>query len=388
MAALVPNTSKLFVKHLPRVVPICSFNRFDLSPRKQNARNFSTTLTNPQNRLTATLIPGDGVGPELVSTVVDVFKATGVPVDFEIHFLSEVHASLSSPLDQVVDSIKKNGICLKGVLTTPEYGEEGDLQSLNMRMRKSLDLYANVVKVKSVPGVKTRHNNIDLVIVREQIEGEYSSLEHESVPGVVESLKVITRKESLRIAKFAFDYATKHGRKKVTAVHKANIMKLADGLFLRSCQEISELYPHIEFDQMIVDNCCMQMASRPDQFDVMVMPNLYGNILANLATGLVGGAGMVAGEGYSGETAVFEPGARHSYSEAVGKNVANPTAMMLCAANMLRHVNLDEYGLQIYNAVRKVLEDGKVRTKDLGGHSTTRQFTAAVINNINNPGRA
>jgi len=189
-------------------------------------------------------------------------------------------------------------------------------------------------------------------------------------------------------AKFAFDYATKHGRKKVTAVHKANIMKLADGLFLRSCQEISELYPHIEFDQMIVDNCCMQMASRPDQFDVMVMPNLYGNILANLATGLVGGAGMVAGEGYSGETAVFEPGARHSYSEAVGKNVANPTAMMLCAANMLRHVNLDEYGLQIYNAVRKVLEDGKVRTKDLGGHSTTRQFTAAVINNINNPGRA
>jgi len=169
----------------------------------------------------------------------------------------------------------------------------------------------------------------------------------------------------------------------VTAVHKANIMKLGDGLFLRSCEEISKMYPHIEFDQMIVDNCCMQMVSRPDQFDVMVMPNLYGNILANLATGLVGGAGMVPGEGYSSETAVFEPGARHSFGEAVGKNVANPTAMMLCAANMLRHVNLDEYGLQIYNAVRKVLEEGKVRTKDLGGHSTTRQFTAAVINNIN-----
>lgn len=383
MAGLVPNTSRLFVRHLPRVLPICSFNRFDTSPRKIDAPSFSTTSANPQNRITATLIPGDGVGPELVATVVDVFKASGIPIDFEIHFLSEVHASLSTPLDTVVDSIRKNGICLKGVLTTPEYGEDGDLQSLNMKMRKSLDLYANVVKVKSIPGVTTRHNNVDLVIIREQIEGEYSSLEHESVPGVVESLKVITAKESLRIAKFAFDYATKHGRKRVTAVHKANIMKLGDGLFLRSCEQVSEMYPHIEFDQMIVDNCCMQMVSRPDQFDVMVMPNLYGNILANLATGLVGGAGVVAGEGYSSETAVFEPGARHSFSEAVGKNVANPTAMMLCAANMLRHVNMNEHGLQIYNAVRKVLEDGKVRTKDLGGHSTTRQFTAAVINNMN-----
>jgi len=387
MAGLVPNTSRLFLRHLPRVVPICSFNRFDTSPRKIEAQSFSTTSTNSQNRITATLIPGDGVGPELVATVVEVFKATGVPVDFEIHFLSEVHAALSTPLDTVVDSIRKNGVCLKGVLTTPEYGEDGDLQSLNMKMRKSLDLYANVVKVKSIPGITTRHNNVDLIIIREQIEGEYSSLEHESVPGVVECLKVITAKESLRIAKFAFDYATKHGRKKVTAVHKANIMKLGDGLFLRSCEEVSQLYPHIEFDQMIVDNCCMQMTSRPDQFDVMVMPNLYGNILANLATGLVGGAGVVAGEGYSQETAVFEPGARHSYSEAVGKNVANPTAMMLCAANMLRHVNMDEYGLQIYNGVRKVLEDGKVRTKDLGGHATTRQFTAAVINNINQANR-
>jgi len=387
MAGLVPNSSRLFVRHLPRLLPICSFNRFDTSPKKIDAQSFSTTSANSQKRITATLIPGDGVGPELVATVVDVFKATGVPVDFEVHFLSEVHASLSTPLDTVVNSIRKNGVCLKGVLTTPEYGEDGDLQSLNMKMRKSLDLYANVVKVKSIPGVTTRHNNLDLVIIREQIEGEYSCLEHESVPGVVEALKVITAKESLRIAKFAFDYATKHGRKKVTAVHKANIMKLGDGLFLRSCEQVSEMYPHIEFDQMIVDNCCMQMASRPDQFDVMVMPNLYGNILANLATGLVGGAGVVAGEGYSQDIAVFEPGARHSYSEAVGKNVANPTAMMLCAANMLRHVNLDEYGLQIYNGVRKVLEDGKVRTKDLGGHSTTRQFTAAVINNINNAAR-
>merc|ERR1712059_34703 len=192
----------------------------------------------------------------------------------------------------------------------------------------------------------------------------------------------ITERKSLRIAKFAFDYAKRHGRKKVTCVHKANIIKLGDGLFLRSCEEISKLYPDIEFDVMIVDNACMQMVSKPQQFDVMVMPNLYGNIIGNLAAGLVGGAGLVAGEGYSQDCVVYEPGARHSYSEVAGKNVANPTAMLLSAANMLEHASLNQYGDRIRNAVTKVLEDGKVKTKDLGGHSTTRQFTSAVIQNL------
>merc|ERR1719318_226647 len=179
----------------------------------------------PEDRVTATLIPGDGVGPELVASVEEVFKAAGVPMDFEVYFMSEVHSALSSPISQVTESIRRNGMCLKGILTTPSFSASGERDTLNIRMRKSLDLYANVVKVVSIPGVKSRHSDVDLVVIREQTEGEYSCLEHESVPGIVESLKVVTGRKSLRIAKFAFDYATKHGRKKVTAVHKANIMK-------------------------------------------------------------------------------------------------------------------------------------------------------------------
>ena len=236
-----------------------------------------TTAARPDDRVTATLIPGDGVGPELVASVEEVFRAAGVPMDFEVYFMSEVHSALSAPIPQVVDSIKRNGLCLKGILTTPSFSASGERDTLNIRMRNTLDLYANVVQVKSVEGVKSRHSNIDLVIIREQTEGEYSCLEHQSVPGVVESLKLVTAKKSIRIAKFAFDYATKHGKKKVTAVHKANIMKLGDGLFLKCCQEVAQLYPNIEFENMIVDNACMQLVSKPQQFDVMVMPNLVQN---------------------------------------------------------------------------------------------------------------
>ncbi|CAH1404337.1 unnamed protein product [Nezara viridula] len=343
---------------------------------------YSQSVARPEGRTKCTVIPGDGVGPEMMYCVTEVFKAAGVPVDFETFFFSEVHASMSAPLDVVSGSIQRNGICLKGALATPDYSRTGELQTLNMKLRRSLDLYANVVHVKTLPGLKLRHDNIDAVIIREQTEGEYSALEHESVKGVVECLKIVTADKSERIAKFAFDYATKNGRKKVTAVHKANIMKLGDGLFLRSCQEMSKLYPKIKFESMIVDNCTMQMVSHPDQFDVMVMPNLYGNILDNLASGLVGGAGMVAGASYSPECVVFEPGARHTYSEAVGKNVANPTAMLLCGAKMLFHVNLAHYGEMIKKAIAKVLTDGKVKTKDVGGQSTTSEYTYAIINNL------
>ncbi|GLV34245.1 Isocitrate dehydrogenase 3b [Carabus blaptoides fortunei] len=325
--------------------------------------------TRPDTRVTCTLIPGDGVGPELVYSVQEVFKAAGVPVDFESYFFSEVNPTLSAPLDQVAASITKNRVCLKGILATPDYSHTGELQTLNMKLRNELDLYANVVHVKSLPGVRSRHGNIDCVIIREQTEGEYSALEHESVKGVVECLKIVTEQKSKKIAKFAFDYATKNNRKKVTAVHKANIMKLGDGLFLRSVDEIAKLYPKIEFERMIVDNCTMQMVSKPQQFDVMVTPNLYGNIVDNLASGLVGGAGVVAGASYSADCVVFEPGARHTFSEAVGKNVANPTAMMLCSAKLLAHVNLQKYSDMIRNSVNKVLSDGKVRTKDIGGQS-------------------
>uniref|UniRef100_A0A6M2DE73 Isocitrate dehydrogenase [NAD] subunit, mitochondrial n=1 Tax=Xenopsylla cheopis TaxID=163159 RepID=A0A6M2DE73_XENCH len=332
-----------------------------------------------KSRIRCTLIPGDGVGPELIYSVQEVFKAANVPVDFDIHFFSEVNPVLSVPLEEVAQSIAKNKICLKGVLATPDYSHTGELQTLNMKLRNTLDLYANVVHVKSLAGVRSRHKNIDCVIIREQTEGEYSALEHESVSGVVECLKIITAKKSERIAKFAFDYATKHNRKKVTAVHKANIMKLGDGLFLRSCEKMAKLYPRIEFERMIVDNCTMQMVSKPQQFDVLVTPNLYGNIVDNLASGLVGGAGIVAGASYSAECVVFEQGSRHTFAQAVGKNIANPTAMLLCAANMLRHVNQHVYSEQIKQAVQRVLQAGKVRTKDIGGNNSTNEFTHAVI---------
>uniref|UniRef100_UPI00129407F5 isocitrate dehydrogenase [NAD] subunit beta, mitochondrial n=1 Tax=Lonchura striata TaxID=40157 RepID=UPI00129407F5 len=319
-----------------------------------------------------TMLPGDGVGPELMHAVKEVFKAGNVPVLFDEHHLSEVQNTASEEkLDRVVDSMKESKVALIGKIHTPmEY--KGDLASYDMRLRRKLDLFANVVHVKSLPGYQTRHNNLDLVIIREQTEGEYSSLEHESVKGVIECLKIITRAKSQRIAKFAFDYATKKGRAKVTAVHKANII----------CKEVAELYPKIKFDTMIIDNCCMQLVQNPYQFDVLVMPNLYGNIVDNLAAGLVGGAGVVPGESYSAEYAVFELGARHPFAQAVGRNIANPTAMLLSASNMLRHLNLEYHSNMISDAVKKVIKGGKVRTRDLGGYSTTSDFVKSVIDNL------
>ncbi|MBN3310988.1 IDH3B dehydrogenase, partial [Amia calva] len=280
--------------------------------------------------------------------------AGDVPVEFEEFHLSEVQNMASEEkLEEVLGSMRNNRVAIKGKIHTPmEY--KGELASYEMRLRRKLDLFANVVHVNSLPGYNTRHNNLDLVIIREQTEGEYSSLEHEC-------LKIITREKSRRIAKFAFDYATKKGRSKVTAVHKANIMKLGDGLFLQSCAEVAELYPKIKYDTMIIDNCCMQLVQNPYQFDVLVMPNLYGNIIDNLAAGLVGGAGVVPGESYSAEYAVFEPGARHPFAQAVGRNIANPTAMLLSAANMLRHLNLEYHSHVVTEAVKRVIKLGKVK---------------------------
>ncbi|CAB0004918.1 unnamed protein product [Nesidiocoris tenuis] len=416
MALLRKNVQLLFSKFTHNAAPLNVGSRLLHSSETQRQVAEAAEIERPQGKTKCTLIPGDGIGPELLYCVQEVFKAADVPVEFETFFFSEVHAGMSAPLEQVAGSIHRNGVCLKGTLATPDYSHTGELQSLNMKLRQMLDVFANVVHVKSWPGIKLRHEGIDAVIIREQTEGEYSALEHETVPvsayscitgGVVECLKIVTAAKSERIAKFAFDYATKFNRKKVTAVHKANIMKLGDGLFLRSCQDIAKMYPKIQFEAMIVDNCTMQMVSHPQQFDVLVMPNLYGSILDNLASGLVGGAGCVAGASYSAESVVFEPGARHTYSEAVGKNVANPTAMLLCGAKMLQHVNLQYYSDLIRNALAKVYIDGKVRkstdfmshfviirmltnllfvfqvkTKDLGGQSTTKDLVYAIINNL------
>lgn len=343
---------------------------------------FLKGLSKRETRSKCTLIPGDGVGPDLMHSLYLVFDAAHCPVDFERLNFSEVNPTMSATLEEVITSIRKNRICLKGILATPDVSFTGELQTLNMKLRNNLDLFANVVHVRSLPGINTRHTNVDCVIIREQTEGEYSALEHESVPGVVECLKIITAKKSARIAKFAFDYAIKNQRKKVTCVHKANIMKLSDGLFLKCCEDISKLYPRIQFEKMIVDNATMQLVSHPEQFDVMVTPNLYGHILNNIACGLVGGAGVVAGAGYSDQIGVFEPGARHAFSGAVGKNLANPTAILLSGAKLLRHINLQSHSDKITNAINKVLIEGKVRTKDLGGQNTTTDFTYAVINSI------
>ncbi|CAC5373034.1 IDH3 [Mytilus coruscus] len=347
-------------------------------------QSVASPVVKPVGKQVATLVPGDGVGPDMMNSLRDVFTHAGVPIEFEEYFLSEVQQGQSVSLDTVVESFKRNGVGIKGIITTPSQFKGGILQTLNMKLRAELDLFANVVVIKSLPGLKTKHNNLDFVIIREQTEGEYSALEHESVKGVVECLKIITREKSMRIAKFAFDYAMRHKRNKVTAVHKANIMKLGDGLFLQCCEEVASYYPKIEFENMIIDNCCMQLVSNPHQFDVMVMPNLYGNIVDNLAAGLVGGAGVVPGESYSRDSAMFEQGARHAFAEAVGRSIANPTAVLLSGCNMLKHIHLDYHAKVIEDAVHRVIKAAKVRTKDLGGHSTTNDFTLAVIDQLHN----
>jgi len=327
-------------------------------------------------RYTVTLIPGDGIGREMTDAVRAVFKAAHVPIDWEtIHLQADEKGHVH--IEHALDSLRRNKLGLKGVLFTPII--KTGFQSFNLQIRKELDLFANVIVCKSLPGYPTRHKNVDICIIRENTEGEYSGLEHEVYPGVVESMKVITKASSDRIAKFAFDFARMNGRHKVTAVHKANIMKLGDGLFLKSCEKTAELYRNIQFENMIVDNCAMQLVAKPNQFDVMVMPNLYGNIVSNIGAGLIGGPGVAPGANIGSEIALFEPGARHVALDIQGRNLANPTAMIMSATMMLRHMGLHSHANIIEGAVINVIREGKVRTTDMGGSSTTTDFTLAVI---------
>ncbi|XP_068709337.1 isocitrate dehydrogenase [NAD] subunit beta, mitochondrial-like [Montipora foliosa] len=346
------------------------------------SKSSSEPLAQSQTRHMVTLIPGDGVGPELCHSVRRIFSAAGAPVDWDEIPISDMMYGSRYTLDDVVQSMKKTGVGLKGALTTPSSISTQDHLSLNQKMKTELDLFANVVHCKSIPGFETRHSDIDMIIIREQTEGEYTSLEHESVPGVVEMIKVITKKKSERIAKFAFDYATKHKRQKVTAVHKANIMKQGDGLFLKTCEQVSKLYPKIKFEGMIVDNTCMQLVAKPHQFDVMVLPNLYGSIVDNVGAALVGGAGVVPGKSLGSNFAIFEPGARHTYSQMAGRNVANPTAMILAGVDMLDHMNLGFYAKMINDALKKTISKGKSLTMDMGGSTSTTDFVQAVIQNM------
>lgn len=310
-----------------------------------------------------------------------IFEEAKAPITWDIqHVGKEVDPRTNSYVTREnLDSVLKNRIGLKGPMTTP-IGK--GFRSLNLTLRKELLLYANVRPCLSIPGYKTRYDGINLVTIRENTEGEYSGLEHEVVSGVVESLKVITRTASTRVAEFAFEYARRHGRKKVTAVHKANIMKLTDGLFIKCAREISERYPDIEYDEMIVDNTCMQLVTRPSQFDVMLMPNLYGDIISDLCAGLIGGLGLTpSGNIGAGGLALME--AVHGTApDIAGKDLANPTAMLLSGVMMLRHLGLTKHAGMIEKATLDTIADGRYLTRDLGGKCGSKEFTKAIIGRL------
>jgi isocitrate dehydrogenase (NAD+) len=322
-----------------------------------------------------TLIPGDGIGPEVTDAVVQILAAAGVAIEWERHDAGVVAVERGgAPLPpELMESIRRNTVALKGPVSTP-IGE--GFTSVNVGLRKGLDLYANLRPVWNLPSVPARFGNVDLVIVRENTEDLYAGLEHQIVPGVVESLKIITEKASTRIGRFAFEYARRNGRKRVTAIHKANIMKLSDGLFLESVRAVAKEFPGIAYDERIIDAACMQLVLTPERFDVLVLPNLYGDIVSDLGAGLVGGLGVVGAANLGPACAVFEA-VHGSAPDIAGKGVANPTALLLSAVLMLHHIGETTAAGAVMRALGSALTSG-VRTRDLGGSATTREFTDAV----------
>ncbi len=324
-----------------------------------------------------TLIPGDGIGPEVSDATVRLLDTAGAEIEWERHIAGkEAVEKYGNPLPpEVLESIRRNRLALKGPVTT-QVG--GGFKSINVQLRQELDLYANLRPSRSLPSIPSRFEGVDIVVVRENTEDLYSGLEHVVVPGVVESLKIITEKASLRIARFAFEYARRHGRKRVTAVHKANIMKLSDGLFLDCFRRVASEYPDIKADDKIVDNMCMQLVMRPEEWDMLLMENLYGDIVSDLCAGLVGGLGVVPGGNIGLDVAVFEA-VHGSAPDIAGKGLANPLALMRSAIMMLYHMNKDEVAERIRAALREVIVNRKIRTRDLGGEASTTEFTDAVV---------
>lgn len=338
---------------------------------------FSTSAT----PITATFFPGDGIGPEIAESVKQIFNAAEVPIEWEDHYVgTEVDPKTQSFLtSESLESVRKNKVGLKGPMATP-IGKGH--RSLNLTLRKELGLFANVRPCISLPGYKTRYDNVNLVTIRENTEGEYSGLEHQVVRGVVESLKIITRQASMRVAEYAFHYAKTNGRQRVSAIHKANIMRKTDGLFLKCCREVAEKYPEIEYEEVIIDNCCMMLVKNPALFDVLVMPNLYGDIISDLCAGLIGGLGLTPSCNIGEDGICLAEAVHGSAPDIAGKNLANPTAVLLSGVMMLRHLNLNSQADQIHSAILKTISDGKYRTGDLGGTSTTSDFTKAVCDNL------
>lgn len=329
---------------------------------------------------TITLIPGDGIGPEISDAVKKIIKAAGLEIDWDIQNAgADIAETEGTPLPQrVIDSIKRNKVALKAPVTTP-IGK--GFRSVNVQLRKELDLYTNLRPCKNIDGIKTPFDNVDLVVVRENTEDLYAGIERQIDEDSAESIKIITRKASERIADFAFDYAVKNNRKTVWAVTKANICKLTDGLFLDSVRKISQNYPQIEYKEILVDNLCMQLVQNPSKFDVLVLPNLYGDIVSDLTAGLIGGLGVAQGANIGKDCAVFEP-VHGSAPDIKGQNKANPTALLICAVNMLKYINEEQTANKIEKALYEVLAEGKVLTQDLGGSATTTEFSDEVIRKI------
>ncbi len=324
-----------------------------------------------------TLIPGDGIGPELAEAARHVLEATGIEFEWDVQEAGEATiAGEGTPLpDRVIESIRRNGIAIKGPITTPV---GSGFRSVNVGLRQALELYANVRPARTMKGVETRFDDVDLIIVRENTEDLYAGIEHRVGPDAAESIKIITRAASQRIARYAFEYAVKNGRSKVTAVHKANIMKLSDGLFLESCQQVAVEYEgRVAFEDRIVDNMCMQLVQKPELYDVLVLPNLYGDIVSDLAAGLVGGLGVAPGANIGEKAAVFEP-VHGSAPKYAGLNKANPTALILSGALMLRHLGELAAADAVETAVREIIAAGETTTYDLGGSAGTREFGEAV----------
>ena len=328
-----------------------------------------------------TLIPGDGIGPEISEAVQRILIASGVQIDWDVHEGGEIPALAGRGVlpEATLESIAKNKIALKGPTTTPTGGGH---KSANVTLRKRLDLYANVRPARNLPGLKTRFDNVNLIIVRENTEDTYAGVEHMVAPGVAQCLKISTLEGSLRVARYAFEMAQKLGRKRVTCVHKANIHKLSDGLFLKAHEQVALEFPKIAFDHIIVDNLCMQLVSRPEMFDVLVLPNLYGDIVSDLCAGLVGGLGVAPGANIGTQAAVFEA-VHGSAPDIAGKGFANPTALLQSAVMMLQHLGETAAAQKIDTALNKVLAEGKAVTRDLKGTAGTKEFTDAIISKLN-----
>ena len=333
-----------------------------------------------QKTHTITLIPGDGIGPEVSDAVVRILEATGVRFDWERYDAGagawEKHGEYIPK--ELYKSIERNRVALKGPVTTPI---GGGFSSINVTLRKRFELFANFRPIKNLPGLETRYPNVDLVIIRENTEGLYVGLEHEVVPGVIESLKIITEKASTRIAKWAFDYVQKHGRKKIHAIHKANIMKLSDGMFLRCAREVSKNYPDVTYAEHIIDNTCMQLVMNPWQYDTLLLENLYGDIVSDLCAAFVGGLGLVPGANLGAEAAIFEA-VHGSAPDIAGKDIANPTALLQSAVLMLRHIDEGAAADKVQTALEKTYAAKKSLTRDVGGNSGTRAFADAVIESM------